>query len=272
MDFAAVRDQAAEIIREAGKVAQHYFEQPHSITTKSSQFDLVTEADKAVEDVIVKALTRAFPEHHIVGEEGGGMGAPIDEADYRWYIDPIDGTTNFSRNLPFFSISMGLADRDLTPLVGLVMNPVMGSLFMAVRGQGATHNGAAIQVSQTDTLSGALFVTGFPYDSASQKRRNTGPFLDLLHQTQGVRRIGSAAMELSYVACGRFDGFWETNLNPWDCVAGILLVREAGGKVTDYSGAEQGLTGAQLIASNGPLHATLMERVNKYESQETPGA
>jgi myo-inositol-1(or 4)-monophosphatase len=269
MDLAAERDQAAEIIRHAGTVALDYFERPHTIDTKSSAFDIVTEADKGVEVVLVDALTKAFPNHHIVGEEGGGMGAPIDEADYRWYIDPIDGTTNFSRHIPFFGISMGLTDRDLNPLVGAVLDPVSGSLFCAAQGLGATHNDKPIQVAPTDSLQQAMFVTGFPFDVATQQRINTGPFLELLPKTQGVRRIGSAALELSFVACGRFDGFWESRLKPWDCMAGILLVREAGGRVTDYSGGEQALTGAEIIASNGKLHQALMAVIDKYTDQVT---
>ncbi|MBZ0301150.1 MAG: inositol monophosphatase [Anaerolineae bacterium] len=257
MNLQVIRGTATGIIQQAGAEVMLYYDQPHTETTKSSMFDIVTEGDKASERLIVAALCEAFPDHHIVGEEGGGMGAPAEEAEYFWYIDPIDGTSNFANNIPFFSISMALADKNLNPLVGVVLNPVSHEIFSAVAGQGVTRNGLPIRVSDTESLSQAILCSGFPYDTATQKRINVDAFMAFLPQTRGVRRIGSAALELSYVACGRLDGFWECRLNPWDCMAGILLVREAGGKVTDYQGGEAGLTGAELIASNGLLHEAM---------------
>ncbi len=264
MDLEAVRETATGIIRQAGREALHYFNHPHTIDTKSSVFDIVTEADKAVEKLIFEALLAAFPDHHIVGEESGGVGAPIDEAAYRWYVDPIDGTSNFAHHIPFFSISIAMTDRDLNPLLGLVLDPVADSLFSAVKGGGTTLNGAPVQVAPTESLEDAIFVTGFPYDVVNHKRLNTEAFLDLLDRTQGVRRFGSAALELSFVASGRFDGFWETGLKPWDCMAGILIVREAGGRVTDYTGGESALDGKMLVASNGHMHQTLIDLVQRY--------
>ncbi len=262
MNLQVIRGTAAGIIQQAGNEAMLYFDRPHTEQTKSSVFDIVTEGDKAVEKVIVAALQEAFPDHHIVGEEGGGMGAPAETAEYFWYIDPIDGTVNFANNIPFFSISMALADRNLNPLVGVVLNPVSREMFSAAAGQGATRNGEPIHVSRADSLGNAILCSGFPYDTATQTRTNIEPFVTFLPITRGVRRIGSAALELSYVACGRLDGFWEPQLNPWDCMAGILLVREAGGRVTDYAGGEEKLTGAQLVASNGLLHEAMLRVIN----------
>jgi myo-inositol-1(or 4)-monophosphatase len=262
MNLQVIRGTATGIIQQAGAEVMLHFGRPHTEQTKSSVFDIVTEGDQAAERMISAALHEAFPDHHIVGEEGGGMGAPAEAAEYFWYIDPIDGTANFANNIPFFSISMALADRDLNPLVAVVMNPVSREVFSAAAGHGATHNGEPIQVSATDHLNNAIVCSGFPYDPDTHARTNIEPFVAFLPQVRGVRRFGSAALELSFVACGRLDGFWETRLNPWDCLAGMLLVREAGGKVTDYSGSEAGLTGAEIVASNGLLHEAMLRVIN----------
>jgi myo-inositol-1(or 4)-monophosphatase len=254
INLAVIRGTATGIIQQAGAEVMRFFEQPHQTQTKASVFDIVTEADKHSERLIVDALRAAFPEHHIVGEEGGGSGAPAETAEYFWYIDPVDGTANFASGIPFFSISMALTDRQLNPLVAVVLNPVLHEVFSAAAGEGATRNGQTIHVSGTAALQDAILCTGFPFDTETQTRINVEPFIRFMPQVRGVRRIGSAALELSYVACGRLDGFWETRLNPWDCMAGVLLVREAGGRVTDYSGGEAGIDGKEIIASNGLLH------------------
>jgi myo-inositol-1(or 4)-monophosphatase len=259
MNLQSIRGTATGIAHLAGAEVMRFYDQPHQESTKASVFDVVTEGDKASEMVIVAALREAFPDHHIVGEEGGSYGASPEEAEYFWYIDPIDGTVNFANNIPFFAVSIAMADRELNPLVGVVLNPVSGELFSAAKGHGATRNGMEIRVSATDSLQQAVMVTGFPYDVASQKWVNIEPFLALLQQSRGVRRMGSAALDMSFVACGRFEGFWEPRLNPWDCMAGIMLVREAGGKVTDYSGGEAGLDGSEIIASNGHLHEVMSQ-------------
>lgn len=258
MNLQSIRGTATGIAHQAGAEVMRFFEQPHQLSTKTSVFDVVTEGDKASEAVIVAALREAFPDHHIVGEEGGGYGAPPEEAEYFWFIDPIDGTVNFANNIPFFAVSIAMADRDLNPLVAVVLAPAMGELFSAAHGHGATRNGVEIRVSATASLETAVMVTGFPYDVPSQKWVNIEPFVALLQQTRGVRRLGSAALDMSYVACGRFEGFWEPRLHAWDCMAGILLVREAGGKVTDYSGGEARLDGTEIVASNGHLHETML--------------
>lgn len=260
MNLQAIRGTATGIIQQAAAEVMMYYAQPRKEQIKSSVFDIVTEGDKAAERLIVSALREAFPDHGIVGEEGGRINA--ENAEYCWYIDPIDGTANFASRIPFFSISMALADRDLNPLVGVVMNPISRNVFSAAAGQGATRNGVPIQVSQTASLENAILCSGFPYDAAAQKRINIEPFMAFLPQVRDLRRFGSAALEMSYVAWGRLDGYWELNLNAWDCMAGILLVREAGGKVTDYSGGEAGLDGRQIIASNGLLHQAMLRVIN----------
>jgi myo-inositol-1(or 4)-monophosphatase len=264
MNLQAIRGTATGIAQQAGAEVLVHLDQPHTESTKKSVFDIVTDADKRSEEVIVAALQAAFPDHHIVGEEGGGMGAPADDAEYFWYIDPIDGTSNFANNIPFFSVSIALADRHLNPLVGVVYNPVANELFSAARGFGATRNGEAIQVSATATLEQAILCTGFPYDSVSQRRTNIEAFVELLNITRGVRRFGSVALEMCFVACGRFEGIWEAALSPWDCMAGMLITREAGGKVTNYSGGESGITGAEVVASNGLLHDALLSVIRQH--------
>ena len=264
MNLQAVRGTATGIAQQAGAEVLLHLDQPHQEAIKKSVFDIVTDADQQAEAVIVAALQAAFPNHHIVGEEGGGMGAPAAEAQYFWYIDPIDGTSNFANNIPFFSVSIAMADRDLNPLVGVVYNPVSNEMFSAARGFGATRNGAEIRVSATADLEQAILCTGFPYDNVTKRHTNIEAFVTLLNQTRGVRRFGSAALELCYVACGRLEGFWEATLSPWDCMAGLLIAREAGGKVTDYSGSEIAISGAQILASNGLLHDAVLAVIQAH--------
>lgn len=259
MDLEAVKFIASDIIRQAGVLALQRFGQPHQEESKSSVFDIATEADREVETCLVAALGEAFPQHHIVGEEGGDAGAPA-SADHHWYIDPIDGTSNYASDLPFFSVSMALCDRELTPLLGLVLNPVNGELFSARRGGGATLNGAPLQVSGVASLQNAIISCGYSRHPVHGTAHNA-PLLRLLPQTRGLRCLGSSALELAWVASGRLDGYFESDLQPWDCLAGVLLVREAGGRVSDYSGGEAGLTGAELLASNGQLHAALLQEL-----------
>ena len=255
----AVQDVASDIIREAGAMVLQRFGQPHRETSKSSVYDIATEADREVEAFLVAALAAAFPQHHVVGEEGGDAGAPP-SADWHWYIDPIDGTSNFASDLPFFSISMALCDRAMRPLLGLVLNPVARELFSARRGSGTTLNAKPVQVSATGALQNAIFSCGYSRHPVHGAARNA-PILRLLPRTRGLRFLGSSALELAWVACGRLDGYFERGLNPWDCLAGILLVREAGGRVSDYSGCEEGLTGAELLASNAQLHDVLLREL-----------
>ena len=264
MNLQVIRGTITGIAQQAGVEVMRFFDSPHKETTKSSVFDIVTESDKASEEMIVAALREAYPDHHIVGEEGGGYGPPPETAEYFWYIDPIDGTANYANHIPFFSVSIALTDRDMNPLVGVVYNPATNELFSAAAGMGATRNGRDIRVSPSPTLETSILCTGFPYDPATQQRVNIEPFVAFMGMTRGVRRFGSAALDLSYVACGRLEGWWECRIHPWDCMAGILMVREAGGKVTDYSGNETHIDGAEIIASNGLIHDAMMEVIQVH--------
>lgn len=259
MDPEIALEVASVIIRQAGAQALRRFGQQHREVSKSSVFDIATEADREVEAYLVAALGEAFPLHHVVGEEGGHAGAPA-SADYHWYIDPIDGTSNYAASLPFFSVSMALCDREMRPLLGLVLNPVAEELFSARRGGGTMLNGAPVRVSQTTSLQNAILSCGYSRHPVHGAARNA-PILRLLPQTRGLRWLGSSALELAWVACGRLDGYFEPGLNPWDFLGGLLLLREAGGRVSDYSGCEEALTGAELLASNGHLHEALLQEL-----------
>lgn len=261
LDLQTIRLHAIDVARQAGAKILEYFRSPTlKITQKSISIDLVTEADKAAESVILDALLPRYPDHHFVGEESGGSGAPMQDAEYRWYIDPIDGTTNFAHGLPLFSVSIGLATRDLEPLVGVVYHPAIGEMFSAARGLGAWVDDQPLRVSAIDTLEMAMMSSGFPYNKATNPDNNLAQWAAMTPLIAGERRLGSAALDLAYVAAGRLDGYWEMNLNLWDVMAGILLVREAGGRVTDYRGSARDVMGERchVVASNGHLHETML--------------
>jgi myo-inositol-1(or 4)-monophosphatase len=257
LDLTYVQTVAENIARDAGKVLMNFFEQPHQEQSKSNFADIVTEGDKASEAVIVKALTEAFPDHHIVGEEGGGMGAPAETATYFWYVDPLDGTTNFANNIPLFAVSMALADRERRPLVGVVYDPNADEMFSAVTGKGATLNGKPLRVSDAPNLSRAVLATGFPYD-VTISDNNLREWAAFSLVTRSMRCYGSAALHLCWTAAGRFDGYWEQYINLWDYLAGALCVLEAGGTVTDYEGKEAYYKDKKVIASNGRIHSEML--------------
>lgn len=260
-DLQSIRAAAEAIAVRAGEAVMQYFDQPHEEEVKSNIFDVVTEGDKASEAVIIPALREAFP-YPIVSEEGGG-GAADDAAEYRWFVDPIDGTTNFATNLPFFSISIALADRHLNPVVGVVYNPVYRELFSAAKGHGATLNGRPIHVTNTSDLKHAVLSTGFSYHRHTVEDNNLRQWEQMLMAVRDLRRFGSAALDLCFVAAGRLDGYWEKHIHSWDCLAGILCVMEAGGRATDYSGGtERLLTGEELVATNGRLHEAVLRVLN----------
>ena len=269
MDLQAVRATATDIAQLAGAELLRYFDQPHQETTKQNIVDIVTEGDRASEAVIVAALRQAFPDHHIVGEEGGGQGAPVGEAEYFWYVDPLDGTSNFASNIPLFTVSIAMTDRHKRPLVGVVFCPVYNELYSAVHGFGATLNGKPIHVSQKAELQRAMLSTGFPYDKTKQPN-NIREWERFLLRARGVLRLGSAALDLAWVAAGRLDGFWEPRLNPWDILAGLLLVEEAGGRVSDYAGTgvERAYEGLEVLASNGQIHEQMLTVLG--EQEKTP--
>ncbi|HAX43796.1 MAG: inositol monophosphatase [Bryobacteraceae bacterium] len=245
-------ETATDIAREAGSLLAHFYERRIGFELKGD-FDLVTEADRQSEALVVERLKSHFPSHAVLGEEGGLREAGT---EYRWYVDPLDGTTNFAHGFPMFNVTLGL-ERKGEMICGVVFDPVRQEMFAAERGGGAFLNGRRIQVSKAGRIEEALLATGFP----SRKRHeniNVHFFHQAAMQTHGVRRAGAAALDLAYVSCGRLDGFWEFGLNPWDMAAGLLLVEEAGGRVSDMTGGAASLTGEHVAASNGAIHEGLL--------------
>lgn len=247
---AALRDAAIELAREAGAILREGHGRAHTPERKG-RIDLVTEYDRRSEALLLRRLAERFPGHAVLAEESGahaGSGPAT-----RWLIDPLDGTTNFAHNYPFFCVSVG-AEHEGEMTAGAVYDPVRDEMFAAARGHGATLNGRPIRVSDVERLEGALLVTGFPYDVREKPEPLLSQFRAFLMRAQGIRRDGSAALNLCYLACGRFDGFWEAHLAPWDMAAGTLIVREAGGMVTDHDGGALRLDGKRILGSNGRLH------------------
>ena len=254
-------DIATEAALAAGVVLQDYLGKlENAITEKGRPGDLVTIADKASEQVILEVLGRHFPQHSILAEESGKLGNQDNE--FLWAIDPLDGTTNYAHQYPCFAVSIGLLINGV-PKVGVIYDPFRDELFRAAAGLGATRNRRPIQVSQTAELSKSLLVSGFAYDRRETADNNYAEFCHLTHLTQGVRRDGAAALDLAYVACGRVDGYWERGIAPWDVVAGIILVQEAGGKVTAYDGSPMKIESGRILATNGYLHDSLSQELIK---------
>jgi len=246
---------ATEAALAAGAVLQSYWGNLESVEEKGRPGDLLTAADKAAEATILEILHRHFPHHSILAEESGQLGEQ--QSEYLWAIDPLDGTTNFAHQYPFFASSIGLLI-DGIPQVGAIFDPFHQELFRAASGLGATRNRRPIKVSQTKELSKSLLVTGFAYDRHQTNDNNYAEFCHLTHLTQGVRRSGSASLDLAHVACGRLDGYWERGLSPWDITAGIIIVQEAGGKVTAYDGSPLQINSGRILATNGQIHNSLI--------------
>ena len=253
--------EAAKIAREAGARLREFFAQGVE-TEYKGDVDLVTVADRTVEKLIRGRLREVFPEHGIYGEEGTREGL---DQEFRWYVDPLDGTTNFAHGFPHFCVSLGLEqraqglkpDEDGKLVAALIFDPLRDDLFTAEAGRGAQLNGKALHVSRTTELAESLVATGFP-----SRKRHSSPnihfYQEFTLRSHGVRRAGSAALDLAYVAAGRLEAFWEFNLNPWDTAAGILLVEEAGGRVTDFAGNTVRLASHEVLASNGLIHQELV--------------
>jgi myo-inositol-1(or 4)-monophosphatase len=248
------RTVAAAAAQQAGKIIADAYRTDFQVYYKQGTLtNLVTEVDRRSEAAIVEVISAAFPEHRILAEEGGEAsraGSP-----YRWYVDPLDGTTNFAHGFPMFCVSIGL-EADGQMILGVVYDPLRRELFEAEAGQGAFLNGERIHVSKVADLQKALLVTGFPYDHAG-RQENLPYFSRFALESQGVRRTGSAAIDLCYVAAGRIDGFWELDLRPWDVAAGSLMVAEAGGKVTDFLGHPFSVHGSQTLATNSLIHEAM---------------
>ena len=241
-------ETSMEIAREAGAILSRYFERKIGYEYKGAH-DLVTEADRASEALVVERLRSQFPSHSILGEESG---LHEGSSEYRWYVDPLDGTTNFAHGFPVFNVTMAL-ERAGKLVAGVTFDPTRGEMFAAERGGGAYLSNRRIRVSATKQFQESLFATGFP-NWRRHKEVNVHFFHQVAMLSHGVRRAGSAAMDLAYVACGRLEGFWEFGLNPWDVAAGILLVREAGGQASGMRGEAAKLDGPHILASNGSVH------------------
>jgi myo-inositol-1(or 4)-monophosphatase len=254
-ETAQVLALAVRLAREAGAIQRSRYETALEIGTKSAPIDLVTEVDRACERHVVDALRCERPADAIVAEEGSRHQSA--EASWRWVIDPLDGTVNYAHGYPCFCVSIGV-ERDGLRTVVAVYDPLRDELFEAVRGGGARRNGRAIRVSPVRDVQRALLATGFAYDVHESSVDNLDLLARAMKRAGGVRRDGSAALDLCYVACGRFDGFWELKLHAWDVAAGILLVEEAGGRVTDLAGGPPPASGREIAASNGAIHDELL--------------
>lgn len=248
-------DIATEAALAAGAILKDYVGKiDDKIFQKGRPGDLVTAADKDAEKKVLEILQRHVPDHDILAEESGELGDRT--SDFRWAIDPLDGTTNYTHQYPFYAVSIGLLYQG-TPWLGVIYDPSHDDLFRAAKGLGATCNRRPIHVSQTDQLANSLLVTGFAYDRRETSDNNYAEFCHLTHKTQGVRRGGAASIDLAYVACGRLDGYWERGLSPWDLAAGVVLVEEAGGRVTAYDQSPFEIESGRLLATNGNIHQEL---------------
>jgi myo-inositol-1(or 4)-monophosphatase len=248
---------AIQTARDAGRILAERFGRTLQISNKG-ELDLVTESDLASERLIIERINTYYPRHAILAEESGASGPadPDGQAEWRWIVDPLDGTTNYAHGYPCFCVSIGLEHKGRME-VGVVYDPMRDELFTAERGGGAALNGRRIEVSPVDSLGAALLCTGFPYD-VRERSQFARHFANFIMNAQAVRRDGAAALDLAYVASGRFDGFWEEGLKPWDVAAGSLLVEEAGGRLSKYDGAPLSIYTPPILASNGLLHEQMM--------------
>jgi myo-inositol-1(or 4)-monophosphatase len=256
-------DVAIEISHEAGALLNSLFEGPLEIGYKGPM-DVVTEADRRSEALITQRLSHSFPEHAIVAEEGGGHQS---RSEFCWYVDPLDGTTNFAHRFPVFCVSLGLARRNEV-IAGVIYDPIHRELYAAELGGGAFLNGRRLSVSKIENLAEGLVATGFP-PYASDHELNIQYYSRFTQACHGVRRAGSAALDLCSVAAGRLEGFWELKLNPWDKAAGVLMVTEAAGRVTDLSGGPFKLLANEVFASNGLVHEAMLEIFSEYLAQKS---
>ncbi len=262
--FASVGE---EVALEAGRFLMEHFHGRFKVARKG-EINLVTEIDLAAEKLIVNRLLSAFPESSVLAEE---MHAQTAGGALRWIVDPLDGTTNYAHGLPIFTVSIGLEIESVLEW-GIVYNPNLEEVFVARRGAGAFLNGKPLQVSKTEQLGASLLATGFPYDIRTSEKNNLNYFHDFALRSQGIRRGGSAALDLCYVSAGRFDGFWEMKLNPWDCAAGYLMVREAGGKVTNWRGEFGSIYERECLATNGMIHEQMMTVLREVTDRSRQGS
>ena len=257
---------AIEAAQTAGRFLKQNLGRVRQIQLKDGQEkNLVTEIDKGSEEIIIDIIKKHFPAHDILAEESGRKRGQVSE--YRWVIDPLDGTTNFTHGFPVFSVSIALEWKGEI-ILGVIYDPNFDEMFTAERGKGAFLNGKQIRVSRIDSLIRSMLVTGFPYNITENPDHAVEHFVNFLMHAQAVRRMGSAAIDLAYVAAGRYEGFWEVALNPWDMAAGVLLVTEAGGKITDFSGMAFSIYQKELLASNGIVHEEMMQVLRSFDDMK----
>lgn len=250
----SLKEFAADTAREAGAFLKSRFGMSHSIDFKG-EIDIVTEADRLSEALLIRRITEAYPDHGILSEESSAIEGG---SDLRWIIDPLDGTTNYAHGFPFFCVSIAL-ERAGETVLGVIYDPLLDELFLAEKDGGVFLNGRPIAVSGTRDLSGSLLATGFPYDIRVNPDNNLGKFNRMALRARAIRRPGSAALDLAYCAAGRLDGYWELRLQPWDRAAGALMVTEAGGCVSDLEGRDHTLGSGAIVASNGLIHADMLD-------------
>lgn len=263
---AALRDAAEAIAREAGALVAARHAGGFAARAKGHAHNLVTEVDMASEALIVGRLRERFPGHRIVAEEGGGAET---DGDVTWVVDPLDGTNNFAHGVPIFCVTLAALERGV-PVAGATFDPLRGELFSAARGHGARLDGRPLDVSGRATLEEAIVVSGFPYDKASNPDNNLAEVVAVVPHVRGFRRTGSAALDLAWVAAGRFEAYWERGTHAWDVAAGVLLIEEAGGRVTDMDGGPAAIDGGRFLASNGLVHDALLARLRAARALHGP--
>jgi len=254
------------IAHEAGSLLKERFGKKHVIDYKGD-INIVTEADRFSEDLLKSRISRTFPDHGILAEESDEIES---RSEYRWLIDPLDGTTNYAHGYPAFCVSIALEQAGET-IMGVVHNPMLDETFVAEAGKGAFLNNERLSVSTISDISSGLLATGFPYDLRENRDNNLNYFIAMSMRAQAIRRAGSAALELAYTAAGRFDGFWELRLKPWDTAAGCLMVREAGGTVSDLEGNAHGPESSVVVASNGKIHHVMLSILTETAPQFPKG-
>ena len=262
MEIEKIKQVGIRAAYQSGEILKRYFGNLKTVN-KKGEIDLVTQADIESENVIIETIRTAFPDHSILAEESGRIeGRP----EACWIIDPLDGTTNFAHSLGIFAVSIAFFHSE-KPLYAIVFNPHSGELFTAEDGQGAYLNNRRLSVSKVALVRDSLLVTGFPYNLERGTAALMARFKNCLLAAQGIRRLGSAALDLCYVACGRMDGFWEENLKPWDTAAGMLIAQAAGGSVTDFDGQPFSIDKKQILATNGRIHSEMLALLNPKEAQ-----
>lgn len=258
-----IKEVLLQATNAAGIIILKHFQGEFKVDSKTGINNLVTEIDTAAETAIISIITNAFPDHSILSEE---IGAMEKQPEYQWLIDPIDGTVNFAHGIPLCCVSIAVKKGN-NLIMGAVYNPMLKELFFAEQGKGATLNGSPIHVSQKSEFKRAFLVTGFPYEYPKEKEHPVRVFERMLQFGLPIRRLGSAALDLCWVACGRFDGFWEYNLSPWDIAAGYLIVAEAGGKITDFEGKTYSVFDKETLATNGLIHEEMRQMIKSATSE-----